>query len=157
MLVVGVVIAFGIVLALSGGGSTDPNAPEIAGIECEGGERLEYHVHPRVRVFLEGQSIEIPSNLGIVAGECVYWLHTHTPDGIIHVEAPSARDFTLGQFFAIWDEPLSSTQLLDRVTDAEHQIRASVDGAPFEGDPATIPLEDGVLITLEFGPPFPEE
>src|SRR5581483_12030445 len=29
-------------------------------------------------------------------------LHTHEPDGIIHVESPVNRKFTLGEFFDVW-------------------------------------------------------
>ena len=29
-------------------------------------------------------------------------LHTHTNDGIIHVESNVKRDYTLGEFFDIW-------------------------------------------------------
>ena len=155
LLVIGAAFAFAIVLALSGG--ADPDEPAIAGIECESGERLEYHVHARVAVFLEGQRVEVPGNLGIVDSECVYWLHTHSGDGLIHVEAPSDRSFTLGQFFAVWGQPLTATQLLDRTVDATHEIRARVGATPFEGDPSTIPLEDNASITLEYGPPFIDE
>jgi hypothetical protein len=140
---------------LSGGSKADE--PPIAGIECERNERLNYHVHARLGIFVEGEPIEIPSNIGIKRGECLYWLHTHEGQpGIIHVEAPSKEGFTLGQFFAIWGQPLSSTQLLDKKADATHEITATVGTTPYEGDPATIPLEDGVFIRLEYGPPFQE-
>jgi len=156
MLVVGVVIAFGIVLALSGGSGS--SEPAIEGVKCERGEPEGYHIHSQLEILIAGQPFEVPGDVGREASVCLYWLHTHDGQpGRIHVEAPSDRDFTLGQLFAIWDKPLSSTQLLDRTTDAAHQIRATVDGTPFEGDPATIPLEDGALITLEYGPPFVEE
>jgi hypothetical protein len=82
-------------------------------------------------------------------------MHTHDAStGVIHVEAPREGNYTLGQFFAIWGQPLSSTQLLDRTTDAEHTIRATVDGEPYTGDPTQIPLTDGTVIILEYGPPF---
>ncbi len=140
------------VMLLTGG--SNANEPEIAGIPCESGERLTYHVHARVQIIIEGQPVEIPANVGWKPGECVYWLHTHTPDGLIHVEAPRPGDYTLGQFFAIWGQTLSATQLLDRTTDAEHSIRVTVNGSPYEGDPAQIPLTDQKLIVLEYGPPF---
>jgi hypothetical protein len=141
------------VMALTGGGS-DPNEPEIAGIPCESGERLEYHVHARLQVIIEGQPAPIPANIGVKPGECIYWLHTHTDDGLIHVEAPSEAEYTLGQFFAIWGEPLSSTQILDKTTDAEHTMRVTVNGSLFDGDPTQITLTDQKLIVIEYGPPF---
>ena len=53
-----------------------------------------------------------PEGPFVETGSCFYWLHTHAEDGIIHVESPSTTEtFTLGQFFAEWGIPLSSTQV----------------------------------------------
>ena len=156
LLVVGAAVVFGIFLAVSGGGA-DPDEPPIAGIECERGEQLNYHVHARLTLAIEGQPVAVPANIGIKRGECLYWLHTHEGQpGIIHVEAPSDMGFTLGQFFAIWGQPLSSTQLLDKTVDSQHEIRATVGNTRFEGDPAAIPLTDETFISIEYGPPFRE-
>ena len=35
-------------------------------------------------------------------------MHTHASDGIIHMEAPKQMTFTLGEFFDIWGEKLST-------------------------------------------------
>jgi hypothetical protein len=154
ILSVGGAAVFLLVVALSGG--SDPDEPTIRGIECEAGEQLEYHVHPELLIFIDGQPVQVPPKLGIVSGECFYWLHTHGDQPLIHVEAPADMGFTLGQFFAIWGQPLSATQLLDRTADAEHQIRATVNGEVWPDDPATIPLDDGLKIQIEYGPPFQE-
>jgi hypothetical protein len=47
----------------------------------------------------------------IAAGSCFAWLHTHSADGIIHTESPVTRTFTLGEFFDVWGQPLSSRQV----------------------------------------------
>jgi hypothetical protein len=154
--VAGGAAAFLAIVALSGGSEADE--PPIGGVECEAHERLNYHVHSRLDIFVEGQPVEVPANIGVKRGECLYWLHTHEGQpGIIHVEAPTEGDYTLGQLFAIWGQPLSSTQLLDRTADADHEIRATVGAARHEGDPATILLKDGTAIRLEYGPPFQGE
>ena len=44
-------------------------------------------------------------------GSCFFWLHTHTEDGVVHIESPVRRTFTLGDFFGIWQIPLSSSQV----------------------------------------------
>jgi hypothetical protein len=153
--IVGGSAAFLAIVALSGGSGA--NEPAIAGIECERNERLNYHVHSRLELFIGGEPVALPANIGIKRGECLYWLHTHEGQpGIIHVEAPSDGDYTLGQFFAVWGQSLSTIELMDRTTDAQHQIRATVGPAVYQGDPATIPLEDGTAIRLEYGPPFLE-
>ena len=99
--------------ATQAGGSN----PTINGIPCDLGERLAFHVHAHVAIYANGQSLTVPYGIGIgkpwqvqqstagpfvVAGSCFYWLHTHTEDGIIHIESPVQRTFTLGDFFAIW-------------------------------------------------------
>jgi hypothetical protein len=40
-----------------------------------------------------------------------HWLHVHSQDGIIHVESPTARTYTLGRPFEIWHQPLSADQV----------------------------------------------
>jgi len=34
-------------------------------------------------------------------------VHTHDSTGIIHVEFPRKHDFTLRDFFTVWDEPFN--------------------------------------------------
>jgi len=141
-----------VISALSRGSSG--GGPTIAGIPCERGERLNYHVHAHLAIFVDGEQVEVPQQIGI-RDTCLYWLHTHDASGIIHVEAPSVRQFTLGQFFQIWGQPLSSTALLDRKVDAQHEIRAFINGEQVKDDPANIPLEAHAVIVVEYGPPFP--
>jgi len=84
--------------------------------------------------------------------DCLYWLHTHAADGIIHVEAPAKENFTLGQFFDIWNQPLSSTQLgPDR-----GPVVVFENGKRLDGDPRATPLSPHATIQLDVGsPPVP--
>jgi hypothetical protein len=134
-------------------GASQGAFPSIEGIECERGERLNYHIHAHLALFVEGREVAVPAGIGIT-DRCLYWLHTHAADGIIHIEAPSRREFTLGQFFAVWGQPLGRTRFLDQTVDSSHELRAYVNGQPFDGDPASIKLEDGTAIVIEYGPPF---
>jgi hypothetical protein len=146
-----IVIAF---LLLSGGSRNNGKAlAVVSGVECERGERLDYHVHTHLTLIVEGQEVPVAGNIGI-RPDCLFWLHTHSDNGILHVEAPQQRDFTLGQFFAVWGEPLSSSQLRDNTADATHEVQATVNGEAWSGDPADIPLDDLTTIVLEYGPPF---
>lgn len=123
-------------------------------IPCEATEKLTYHVHSRLTIYINNQRAPVPAEVGI-RNTCIFWLHTHDVSGVIHVEAPSKRSFTLGQFFQLWGQPLSQTALLNSKTDAQHEIRAFVSGRLVTGDPAAIPLEDNADIMLMYGPPFP--
>ena len=75
--------------------------PPIDGIACQPMEATGFHIHAHLEIWLDGRRVEIPAGIGGVSG-CWYWLHTHTPDGIVHIEAPRDMGFTWGQFFAIW-------------------------------------------------------
>jgi hypothetical protein len=125
------------------------NAP-INGITCDAGEQLAFHIHSHLAVFVNGEAQKIPQGVG-VGSSCIYWLHSHTSDGIIHMEAPTERAFTLGDYFAIWGQPLSATQ----VATATGAVTAYVDGKPFTGNPTTIPLAAHTLVQLDVGTPAP--
>lgn len=125
----------------------------VDGVKCQSRERLDYHVHAQLSIFIEGEQVPVASRIGI-RDNCLFWLHTHDDSGLIHVEAPSLAEYNLGQFFAVWGMPLSSTELAERTVDASHSIMATVDGQPYSGNPANITLSDGQEIVLQLGPPF---
>ena len=83
-------------------------------------------------------------------GQGIYWLHTHDATGIIHVESPDDRTYTLGQFFDIWGQPLTSGE----VAGLKGVVRAYIDGKPSSGNPRGIVLGAHLQITLEVGAPI---
>jgi hypothetical protein len=87
---------------------------------------------------------------------CLYWVHTHTPDGIIHIEAPSNRKFTLGDFFQIWGQPLSRTAAAAAKAPKGATLRVFVDGKRYTGDPRKVALGHHTDIVIEAGPPYPK-
>src|SRR5207248_7371258 len=64
--------------------------------------RLAMHIHALVHIFVDGQAVTIPANVGNF-GTSAYPLHTHDDTGLIHMESPIVRSFALQDFFAIWD------------------------------------------------------
>jgi hypothetical protein len=74
----------------------------IAGIQCERQEYGNFHIHAHLDIFIDGKPHAVPESIGIINRKCLYWMHTHDPSGIIHIEAPQTRAFTLAQFFEIW-------------------------------------------------------
>jgi hypothetical protein len=137
------------------------NGQPVDGIEGSSREMLKVHVHAHLALFNKGQQIAIPYGIGIVKpfqanngfvgmGQGIYWLHTHDATGIIHVESPDDRTYTLGQFFDIWGQPLTSSE----VAGLKGTVRAFVDGRPYSGSPRGIVLGAHTQITLEVGAPF---
>lgn len=75
----------------------------IAAIQCERQEYGDFHIHAHLDIFIEGAARPVPAMIGILpVQKCLYWMHTHDESGIIHIEAPKKRAFTLAQFFELW-------------------------------------------------------
>jgi hypothetical protein len=149
--------------AQSGAGS--PLA-DINGISCDALESTIVHIHVHLAIFVNGDEQQIPFGIGIGQpwqvsdsdegpfvddGSCFYWIHTHTEDGIIHIESPVRRRFTLGDFFAIWQMSLSATQ----VGPAQGQVITYVNGQRDSTNPPDIPLLPHERIQLNVGPDVP--
>ena len=77
----------------------------IGEIYCYQMEGQAMHIHSELQVYADGEQTSVPANIGVTS-TCMYWLHTHTPDGLIHIESPVVRTFTLGQFLDVWGKQL---------------------------------------------------
>ena len=130
------------------------------GLECMPTMVETYHVHTHVSIFLDGQALAFPGQVGIVrrsAGDCFYQIHTHDKSGKIHIEAPAPGLFTLGQLFAIWGQPLEATDVAGLtgkpvvvyVTDAGVVTQAT-------GDWEDIELTSHREVTIQVGTPITE-
>src|SRR5690242_9910791 len=86
--VVGGIVAVIAFISYNLDNSTSSKAALIDGIECDAVEYGTFHVHAHLDVFVNGQPYIVPSQVGIIDGTCLYWLHTHNTSGIIHIEAP---------------------------------------------------------------------
>jgi len=127
----------------------------INGISCDAQEGQRIHIHQHLEIFDHGKEMTIPQYIGIpMQARCIYWLHTHTPDGIIHVEAPMDRSFTLGDFFSVWGQPLDRTHAATATTKKGQSMRVWLNGKPYTGDPAKITLTAHADIIIQVGPPF---
>ncbi|GAC1300237.1 MAG: hypothetical protein NVSMB19_06440 [Vulcanimicrobiaceae bacterium] len=131
-----------------------PAGQPVDGISCDVAEGAVFHIHPHLTIFERGKPLAIPPDIGRpVVPSCLYWLHTHTPDGLIHIEAPRFRTFTLGEFFDIWGQPLRATAVASARA-RPGQIHAFVDGKVYRGDLRKIELSQHTDITLEVGAPY---
>lgn len=150
---------------LAPAGDTAQSHP-VDGISCQTSEQLLFHIHAHLAVFVDGQGRLVPYGIGIgmpwrlertvdglfvVGGSCFSWLHTHDESGIVHIESPVRRIFTLGNFFDIWGQPLGPAQ----VGPARGAVHAFVNGQPYTADPRTVPLSADNVIQLDVGSPVP--
>jgi hypothetical protein len=135
--------------------ATSNGAPVIDGIKCEP-EHLESHYHAHLTLLRNGKPVKVPAFIGIdFKHQCLYWLHTHDATGIMHIESPDTRTYTLGQWFDVWGKPLSKTQ----ADGLKGNLKFFLDKQEYTGDPRKIVLTPHELITIEQGkvvepPPF---
>jgi hypothetical protein len=142
----------------------------IDGIKCEP-MVATYHVHAHLSLFVNGVRLAIPDAIGIVSpgaesngyvasGSCFYHLHTHDADGYVHIEAPVTTAFTLGQFFDIWGQPLTTSNVAGFTGSTAFYTAQGPTGyntiagefVQYTGDPRNIALTSHEEITLEVGP-----
>lgn len=128
----------------------------IDGVKCEGMEGAVVHIHQHLQIFDRGRAVSIPSQIGIPAGRgCLYWLHTHSNDGLIHEESPVRRSFTLGQFFDIWGQELSWYAAGPVRAVGGKRLVIQVNGRGYKGkDPRGIVLRNHDEIVIQAGPPW---
>ena len=83
---------------------------DVGAVSCDsGGHDAAYHIHSQLTIKLpDGSTAEVPPNIGIDQN-CMYWLHTHDPDGQLHVEAPDETLATLADFLEIWRRSTNPT------------------------------------------------
>jgi len=112
-----ILIIGGIVILLLAGGvwwsnsqqSSDPNIISTRGV----------HWHPQLTIYVNDEKQDIPANIGIGTQYAsmptfdqsmrMTAMHTHEPDGTIHLEFPgrvTREDTTLGNFFMIWGKDM---------------------------------------------------
>jgi hypothetical protein len=148
--------------ALASASTTSPGNT-VDGIQCAPLEQLAYHIHAHLQVYVNGQARSLPGAIGLLgpvaeqtpvgpfygAQQCYYWLHTHASDGVIHIESPTARIYTLGNFFDEWRQPLGP----DRVAGASGKVTAFINGQRWTRDPRALPLLPHAVIQLDVGSP----
>jgi hypothetical protein len=136
----------------------------IDGVSCSSSEQTLFHIHTRLTIFVNGQQRQVPAGIGIPgavtsqsqsgpfvgSGNCFYWLHTHAADGIVHIESPVKRTFTLGNFFDEWGQPLGP----DQAGPARGKVTVIVNGRVFTGNPRNAPLGSRENLQLEVGTPL---
>jgi len=148
--------------------ATTRDGQTVDGISCrkQADEKVKYHVHVHVAVYVNGKMERLPAGIGITKPrldekysnghfydvglyDCLYWLHTHVADGIVHVESPGPRTFTLGEFFDIWKQPLGTSQ----VGPAKGKVVVFENGKRLGGNPRLTPLLAHADIQIDVGNP----
>ncbi len=122
---------------------------EVA-LTCTTDMATQFHIHPNLKIMINGEPQAIPTNIGVTP-TCMTSLHTHDNSGKIHTESPEKRDFTLGDFFAVWNKTLTKDQILDYKVGDTHIIRQTVNGREVQDYENTV-LRDKDEIVISYEP-----
>jgi hypothetical protein len=145
--------------------ATNNKSTQAAGIPCDQLEQTQTHYHAALQILYQGIPVNIPRDVGRLP-TCFYWLHMHAESpGVIHIESPKNRTFTLGDFFTVWSvskgtpEPLDAKHVSSIILTPDQKLVVFVDLGDgtgpklYTGDPKKIVLKAKEVITLEITPP----
>ncbi len=121
------------------------------GLPSLGAEQLAFHIHQELEIFVNGQRVTVPAHIGIASAADLAVIHVHATDGVIHVESPVQRTFTLGQFFGVWGVYFDRTTIGGFHAGNGKSLRVYVNGKPYSGDPTKLALTNHEVIVVTFG------
>jgi hypothetical protein len=127
----------------------------VNGVSCDSGEHYDYHHHIHVSMYINGQPVAIPQNVGInpnTLNGCLYWLHTHDTSGVIHIESPVTHTYPLGNFLDIWEQHFAQLGFPAQLNQSTGW-QVYVNGKAYQGDFRQIPMDDHTLITMAYNSP----
>jgi MFS family permease len=148
------------------------NGQPVDGMPCLATPGSAELANVRLTIYINGQEVGIPTGVGSVAPPqpgvaalasrghttCLYPLNVLESDNIIQVNSATERTYTLGEFFDLWGQPLSSTQVANYIVDQQHPLVFDVfdpDGQmqTYAGDPRSLPLVEHETIVIVYNSP----
>lgn len=131
----------------------NPAYPPVNGIYCDALEGTAYHIHAHLTIYINGNPVPVPQGVGIAPDQsCLYWLHTHTTDGVIHIEAPKKVSPTLGDFLDIWQQGFSQSGYQNQLA-LTAGWTVYVDGKQVNSNFNQLVLQPHMVITIAYNSP----
>lgn len=95
--------------------------------------------------------LAIPARVGLEG--CAYELHTHDRTGVIHFETAAYHKVRLGDFFEVWGEPLTATNVAGVINKPMSVFvnDPSTGLTEYKGDPRDIEITTHKEITIVLG------
>jgi hypothetical protein len=125
-----------------------------SGLPSLGAEGTRLHIHQHVDIYVKGRRVTVPAGIGIgIQGLQLFFspIHTHDATGVVHVESPVVKTFSLGQFFAVWGVRFTPNCLGGYCATAADKLRVYSDGKLVTGDPRALPLQSHEEIVVAYG------
>ncbi|HEY8100386.1 MAG TPA: hypothetical protein VIF82_06500 [Burkholderiaceae bacterium] len=144
----------------AGDTATGGNGAPVDGLDCIVGMAEDFHIHAHISIIRDGVQLTLPAQIGIPAAAgngCNYAVHTHDNTGQIHMESPAPAHYTVANFFDIWGEPVSTTNVAG-ITGKPITVYINDGGdvRQYIGNPANIEMISHRVITFQIGTPITE-
>src|SRR6266550_4974244 len=127
-----------------------PDRLKPLGLSELGAEGEVVHIHQHLDIYVNGKHETVPASIGIYDGQFLTELHTHDTTGVMHVESPKKRTFSLGEFFGVWGVRLTST-CIGGYCKPQTPWTMYLDGVPYPGDPSALVLKRHQEIAIVIG------
>lgn len=116
------------------------------------------HFHPVVKVFVAGEEVPVPDDIGATSDGGHLPVHRHPGDDKLHAEGLQEGRFSLGQFMKVWGVPFSPTRLGPHRADRQRALRVYVKQPGADRFAQTtkreeLQLRDGQEVYISYGTP----
>jgi hypothetical protein len=130
------------------------NGKPVGGVNCL--LNGNWHKHMLISIYNNGKRLGFPDGIGRVHAGCyhAYEMHVHDVTGIIHMESDLPKQFTLGQWFSVWNQPLGRDGVAGFAGPARFYVIDNATITRYDGNPADIALLPHREILIVTGTPL---
>ena len=128
--------------------STTPRAEQC----LDSHNSLAMHIHPRLELVVNNQSVPVPGDLGIDTSACdqaMHLLHTHDASGKLHIEGYEPFTPTAALIFDIWNISFPGDETLQPIFDDPTNVTVTVNGEVTASPWHAIELIDGETLRID--------
>lgn len=115
-----------------------------------------WHKHMLISIYSNGKRLGFPDGIGRVHAGCyhAYEMHVHDVTGIVHMEADTPKNFKLGDWFTLWQQPLSRDNAAGLPGPVRFYIIENGKITRWDGNPSDIPMVAHREILIVTGTPL---
>jgi hypothetical protein len=130
------------------------NGKPVDGVNCL--LNGNWHKHALISIYNNGKRLGFPDGIGRVHAGCyhAYEMHVHDVTGIVHMESDTPKQFKLGQWFSLWKQPLSRTNVAGLAGPVRFYIIDNATITRYDGDPYQIQLLPHREVLIVTGTPM---
>jgi hypothetical protein len=130
------------------------NGKPVAAVNCL--LNANWHKHMLISIYSNGKRLGFPDGIGRVHAGCyhAYEMHVHDVTGIIHMESDTPKNFTLADWFALWQQPLSRDGAAGLPGPVRFYIIENGKITRYDGDPAQIAMVAHREVLIVTGTPL---